>query len=127
MISAMTPSDVLDYQRRMLASGAPADVVDAAMRDVRLALDASQPDVQRNAMLRIAAGLNRLNESGVKVTAETITDEQIAASGAGEEDREYAVAVDPNWPGGKRWWSWRHREAKRACAAAWNARHGDSK
>lgn len=56
------------------------------------------------------------------VTAESLTDEQISESGLDAETIEHAIAVDPNWPGGARYWGRRHREARARVAAAINAR-----
>ncbi len=65
----------------------------------------------------------------MKVTAETITDEQIlelrgpAARDFDHEDLElWAVCVSALNP-----LSARRAEARRRCAAAWNARHGADK
>jgi hypothetical protein len=71
------------------------------------------------------------------VTAASITDEQIRIAPIAPPDlandilygesvdeiREYAIAVDPNWPGGMRHWGRVHRAARERCAAAYNALH----
>lgn len=59
-----------------------------------------------------------------EVTAENLTDEQIRASGFGVDTIEYAIAVDPNWPGGARHWAMIHHRARARIAAAINAREG---
>jgi hypothetical protein len=59
-----------------------------------------------------------------KVTAETITDEQIHASGASAEDIERALQkTDRYWTRSKRAF---RKYARTRCANAWNVRHGDA-
>jgi hypothetical protein len=58
----------------------------------------------------------------VRITADTITDSQIQQSGADAETIEHAIAVDPNWPGGRRHWARVHRQARMHCADLINAR-----
>ena len=59
----------------------------------------------------------------MKVTGETITDEQIRESGASPGDRYLALKL-PVWPDNDTWALGNHHRARARCAEIWNARHG---